>query len=684
MCESQSFETTVVKLRKDNRELRSEREGLLMKNKLLVDMLGGSVDLNGKLAIQKSIDHQAIGTSMSSLSGGDLKKAEREMADLKEQVDQLRDALQRIRLQNEALETEKSDMLTDIEQAAERELALEDQLIAETEEKNSYLKELEDFKESLRALFPSSQKESDLQAYLENIDRRESDLAERERYLDRREKLMEDRLASLNNRESELRHREANVEAKEDELLTMKKLEKKNSREQATGLQYERKDYQDFVGVEQGSVNSRMSRRHPNEFHETNKTLQDSFASGYDSHFERAKDLARKKKELLQESMAASKPMRTSESLSNMPSISQKFSDERIKLSNTIGKSNLDEEMAPSRWTKKSSTNQIDQGGLGYGQSEVRDLNKLTFNPSQMTDNGEMLIIDPNERGETAFEAGRSKGPGSKQLDNSDYRGMQESRYSQASKAGVPQSSMFEDKPELEDFNEPKSNKWKRKADHNPAKLEAEFAFEDAANDDEMEEICNEKHTDGPSMESGYQVDINQLQDNTVMESKVQQSAMQQADDRPGNPVTKKAVAFDLFDESIDEKKRELLIQKLERNRAQERHQVQKNNFLAEKRDQKSYRDKIRGENNSAASNLVEKNASRQNPSRLNSGIVGNPSTASKAMNRDSSLGKESGQDDSFQKKRIVGSDSQASKQPQEKGGVSTSPFLHHKKYFHD
>lgn len=681
MCESQSLEATIMQLRKDNRELRSEREGLLMKNKLLADVLGDSAQSNGRPASQKSIDHQAIGASMGSLVGGDIKRAEREMADLREQVDQLRDAIERVRSQNEALEAEKADILEDIEKAAEKELALEDQLVAETEEKNDILKELEDFKESLRALCPSSQNQSDLQGYLENIERRESDLAERERYLDRREKLMEDRLGSLNNREAEIRHREVNLERKDEDHLSLKKLEKKNSRDQGSTPNYEVKGHEDYEAFDQGSVRNRVSRRHPTEIHDTHKALQDSIGSGYDSHYERAKEVARRKKEMLQDSMAASKMMRASESLSNMPSNNQNFPENKIKLSNTIGRSNTEEEMAPSKWTKKSNSTHTEQPRQLHNHGELKDSNKLTFNPSQMTDNGEMLIVDRSMDGDQAFPPSKSINASRKLDDSSDYRGMQESRYSQANKADVPRSSMFDNNHDDDGRSYPAANKWRKKAEIDTPKADADFVFDNVDNDDEMSESQKAKHEGGLSFDAGYQRDLSQLQDNTIMESRVQQSAINDEDTASPQPEIKKAVAFDLFDESIDEKKRQLLIQKLEKNRAQDKQQVHKNNFLAEKREQKSSRDRSKGDNKSGASFANDRSHAKQNQSKLGSALAENPSISSKPMNRESSFGRDNDQDDSFQKRGIQGSGSHARRTPTDKGNIQTSPFAHHKKY---
>jgi hypothetical protein len=632
MAEAHPLEAAVVQLRKENRELRSERENLLVKNRLLTDVLAKDRSTpEGKEHQNERQTHhgQVLGSSSSANHDADWKKAEREMVDLKEQVSQLKEAIERVRRQNESLENEKEDLMTEIDRAAERELALEDKLNIALEDKEGCLKELEDFKESLRALFPSSKGQSDLQGYLEFIEKREQENSDQEKYLDRRERLLDERINSLNLREAALRQREAEL----DEKIVRQKASKLNDPET-----YNYQDHSRPNGSKKSmevDYNSQVDRRgnqskqSSEALNNTRQSLVDSMAAGQESYFDMAKEKAKKKKEETDMGRGENRYMRVSESLSHIQGsgVSQQPSS-HYNFANTLGRNN----------SGREKISQVDERHSRRWQKEIeeeQDPNKITFNPSKLSERGEFgaMPMSNSYHGRSIIDS---------KIDQSAFPvddGASKSIAASSAKRKDNPFSNLEYQTEMGDANQPGqvkiTNKW-QKNHKSPEVYEAEKQdWDEHDNDDEMETVHREKSIDHQPNVSDFQAPPTLLQEQTIMESNVESQIKPATFNDPQASNLKKGVAFDLFDESIDEKKRQLLIQKLERNRAQDRHQFHKNNFLAEKRDLLKEEDKQKGEGLNSYLSQYEKQGNRSNISKAASGIVGNPSTQSKSYNRE-------------------------------------------------
>lgn len=677
MADTQQLEVAVVQLRKENRELRAERENLLVKNRLLTEVLGKQKkDLEPKES-QKDHNHSSKpnpSLSSNSLLDNEIRRAEREISDLKDQVEQLKEAISRVRQQNETLEDEKDELMAELDKAAENEINLEAKVTQAEEEKEFYIKELEEFKESLRALFPASKNQSDLQGYLEYIEKRIQENADQEKYLDRREKLIEERTNSLNLREASLREKEILLEERAKE-----KPSSKMSPQDAP-------EYNPNLGSSlsrRGGESLQNSNPGHRELHHNpsrgeqeynQETLKESMVSGRDSYFETAREKARKKREQTDLGQSENRYMRASESLSQMPTSGVHHSSvSHQNLANTLGAN------GSSRLKQSSYVDKKESRVVSIDDDE-KDPNKLTFNPSRVSqydrksDQKNSQLIASNMH----FE--KSRTPIDSQIDP--YN--QKLSVSTSSKKNEPIFDYANNPSDLQDqmlTGQFKNvNKWQKK-EAPPMLYEADKdIWHEHEDDDEMETGHNEKNINHQPNEADFQLPPNPLQEQTMMESKVESQLKPAGFNPPIDSQIKKAVAFDLFDESIDEKKRQILIQKLEKNRAQDKTAFQKNNFLTDKREEKKDYGKQKDQGLSSHLAGYEKQGNGSGISKAGSGITSNQSHQGKNINRELSPNNENQSDAHSKPVERRNPSSQGRKLHNDKPPIQTSPYIPGKK----
>jgi hypothetical protein len=516
------LEETVFQLKIQNKKLTEEVDGLAMKNSVLLQ-------LNESLRAQVEASKETV-SSPSILANG-----KRQIEDLSEQVKQLKGVIERLREDNDNLESEKNNLIVELEKAAENELDLEERNYEKEDELVSCKKELEDFKESLRALFPSSNKPTDLQGFLSFFEQKEQDLSDRERQLDKRDRFLEEKAKSLTNKEELLAELEKELSnmtqarAYQSNASDAKNIFKESppTKEKSTRDEYKSKGYNttevktyeptDMYSADKGllmdrSLHSTMREDKPEEIKSNT--------------YEAVKERMKKKRD----------PNGPDSSLKNSLRSSIQESKRLYPVVDTNRESHFED---------------IDQPELNY---ESRDPNKITFNPSVHSNNdyydGFIKKHKPDEserysnggdyglRDSSRYNAmvnGKERSAGAGYEDNS-------SRYSHANHNSLP--SQYKYDPNLEAMRQ------SEKAYETPQQLEQ---YQDPVM------YLNSSHKKQGSAS---------LERNSEEKTEDKKPAA-----KPGqeDPNQKKAVAFDLFDESIDEKKRQLLIQRLEKGRGEKR-----------------------------------------------------------------------------------------------------------------
>lgn len=494
-----SLEESVFVLKAENDRLRSEAEGLHLKNKLLIEMAESSKSNTARAA--------------------DKKWTERLKSDYEEQIDQLKQALERLKSSNLELENERQELLDELDKAAERELGLEEQLEKGQNDYNDTMQELEDFKTSLRALFPSSDKPSDLQALIQHFETRESELSNWERELDKRERILNEKTTSLRDKENRLLEIESRIGAKDRAADPAELIRDSHIRHshvygaESVSLQGTLKDQSEVA-----SERIMQWSKKPNE-----------------SRFLAAKEKARQKRDQAsrvsdtpQNAIEEEKPSKNRESSSEMKS--SHTSRDASQVSNQESFRVRQQEAIRSSHPDPNDDFEADE------DEEHFEPNKMTFNPSSMS---HKLLTGQRQR-----EA----------VDDFDN----EKRFSSFGGSNVEQA----DKRDSHD---------------------SQFIWNPAGSHQIISAQIVSPEVQVKPDECGKATGINQTNPKhnsfDVDEFHLDDPAFDQKPhlDQNHHSIQKKAIAFDLFDESIDEKKRLQLIQKLERKRSGTRETKQGN-----------------------------------------------------------------------------------------------------------
>ncbi len=490
------MEESVFILKAENEKLRSEADGLHLKNKLLLEM--------------------AESSKSGPVRSPDSKWAERLKSDYEEQISQLKQAIERLKASNQELENERQELLEELDKAAERELNLEELLEKGQNDYNDTMQELEDFKTSLRTLFPSSDKPSDLQGLIHHFETRESELSNWERELDKRERILNEKSNSLREKESRLLEIEARISTK-DRVVEPAELAKDSHIHHSHVFGAESVSLQGTLKDQSEVASERIlvSVKKPNE-----------------SRFLAAKEKARQKRdnssrvsEAQQFSNEEERPSKHHESPSDKRSI--KATHEASQLSHQ-------ESLKDKRDAHPSSQLEANEDFEAGEEEEQFEPNKITFNPSRMSHQ---------------LSSGKNHGEDFDEFDN-------EKRFSSFGGNQIDQQEVAQDSHFM--WNPTTSNR------HKPlvAADQSELLNPGEADLVPLIKPNNAKH-------NSFDIDEFHIDDH-AFES-------QQQPEQNHQSIQKKAIAFDLFDESIDEKKRQQLIQKLERKRSGTRETKQGN-----------------------------------------------------------------------------------------------------------
>ena len=495
-----SLEESVFILKAENERLRAEAEGLHLKNKLLLELTEG-----GKGSPPRSQE---------------TKWAERLKSDHEEQTAQLKQVIDRLKAANQELENERQELIEELDKAAEREIGLEEQLEKGQNDYNDTMQELEDFKTSLRTLFPSSDKPSDLQGLIQHLETRESELSNWERELDKRERILNEKTNSLREKENRLLEQESRLKPRDrpaDPGDAAKDTHIQQSHvygAESVSLQGTLKDQSEVASERILSWSKRPT----------------------ESRFLAAKEKAKQKRENgsrvseNQHTIEEERPSRHRES--SFEKKSSHTSHEASQLSNRESSREKREVFLKSQAEAKDD---FDAGE----EEEQFEPNKMTFNPSSMSHK----VLGGQSQREVLedFEA--------------------EKRFSSF---GGNQIESVEKHDRVEDsqfvWNPTASHRAKpvlpERPDHLPKAEESGKPSRAKNSSFEVEEF----HIEDPADDSKLNPD------------------------QTHNSIQKKAIAFDLFDESIDEKKRQQLIQKLERKRSGTR-ETKQGNLIPKKSD---------------------------------------------------------------------------------------------------
>ena len=478
MKSSNSLEEYVFQLKEENEKLKSEMQRVQMRNALLLET-----------------NESLRNAGNNSLESGRNQRMRNDNDDI---VIQLKGVIERLKKDIEVVENEKNELLEEIDKAAEREILLEEKVDKGFNENIETLKELEDFKSSLRALFPSSETPSDLYGFLDNIERREEDVSKRDRELERREKIFHEKWEQLDKKEQWLEEWETRLRGKDLSSNSVPRNINQTS---------------NVFGADSVSLQGTLRSQHE-ELKKETWSKKNS-----ESRFEAAKErLIRQKNDLnLGESVISKQGGQGTDRSSSR-------SQERKR--NTMSQVYSDH-------SKQPVINQvIDEFHYKIDEPEdyedETDTNKITFHPNSMNQKLFEDVIQPDSLSQRKIQEENLKCNPFENIND---------HYPRQSNILESNNSIWRNQ-ELKEFK--------------PTVLDSKLKL-DVFNDHDFEEPEAKGHLHS---DNNDHLDVFHVPEAAP------------ARDNHNDSATKKAIAFDLFDESIDEKKRAILIQKLQRNRS--------------------------------------------------------------------------------------------------------------------
>lgn len=227
-----SLEELVFELKGENKRIKEENEGLLMKNKLLLQLNESMRDDSSKPSMKSSSSkdyQQEAETKSNSVSSKVYEDLLYKYNRSQESLSQKESMLAEVSLRCEKLEAdlrdceeEKQEICQEMEQAAEREVFLEERVKELEQTVDDLEKETGDWKGKIKEIFGEElsarkikdrldrveEERQDIEFQLRELQEKEAELGDTQKDLERKLRFMEERNEALDSRESNLREQE--------------------------------------------------------------------------------------------------------------------------------------------------------------------------------------------------------------------------------------------------------------------------------------------------------------------------------------------------------------------------------------------------------------------------------------------------------------------------------------------